>query len=247
MLYMILYGEKGQRMDNNFGLKDKFDFREVNINYTRGVPLVPDLYLYCCLLDDFIAPAIEMMEEENLLNGFHFINHNGIDLRLSSLDWEKNKDRVEEILKIYGTFLTVPNLTSQEYRLHPYGDLNNDLVGIVAANFLETVSRCVLAEVRADGKASRFKLSHYLNNLYGFWNANEALSYLITGEYQAVVSLIHKQMNLKQFQQLMKTHRKKMKKMLKTSRSRKLHKFIGMGRDGVVWFLNKSGISKQLE
>jgi len=228
---------------NKFGLKDKFDFMEVTVGRINAADIQYSFSVYVDILRNKIAPAIEALEKDELIDGFHFISHEGVDLRLSCPNWKLSEIyKIKKILKLNGI----------DGDLHPYNDLNGSLDSIVKANFLETVSRCVLAEVLAEGKSSRENLSHYLNNQYGVWNIDEAIDHFHRGQLQIVISLFHQQISVDIFKDLMKLHKKKIKGLLKASRTRKLSERIGSShinserKEGVNWFLKKAGIKANI-
>jgi len=74
------------------GLKSSYLFKETHIPTSREIH---DIHR---LLKQFVAPAIRDLESKKLINGFHHIVHEKIDLRLSSHDWIQHESSIREVL-----------------------------------------------------------------------------------------------------------------------------------------------------
>jgi len=80
------------RKMSDYGLKKSYKFKEIYIPLDK----IDDFYNKVATQ---ITPTIIELETLDLINGFHFILHQAIDLRLSCNDWNKNEKKIKEILK----------------------------------------------------------------------------------------------------------------------------------------------------
>ena len=171
-----------------YGLNKDYDFREIHISTTSDISEVHEKIL------KNISPAIIDLEKAGLINGYHFILHAQIDMRLSSDSWDKKEIKIKEILRKHGL--------SDD--LTPWGPMSPDRYGgetgvLLCYNNLEMNSRLIsaLVELRDktgddNAKALQERLicnqwSHYLYIQYGITNDkqigvefNNALGWLET-------------------------------------------------------------------
>ena len=75
------------------GLKTSYCFKEAHI------PTSHERYDIHKKLRELIAPTIRDLESRGLINGFHHIVHDFIDLRLSCDDWGRDEARIKEVLQ----------------------------------------------------------------------------------------------------------------------------------------------------
>ncbi|MBA7490747.1 hypothetical protein ES702_01290 [subsurface metagenome] len=79
----------------DYGLKESYDFKEIHVPTSHELADVHDKIFNC------ISPAIIELESLKLINGFHFILHEKIDLRISAENWNKNEKGIKKILRKY--------------------------------------------------------------------------------------------------------------------------------------------------
>lgn len=168
-----------------FGFKTGYNFRQTQIDVDEeaknaGMPLadldqLPDVLHF--VIKTKILPAILELEHRELINGFYFIMHEKLDLRLSCDSWEEKMQGIRIVLTNYGI---PPEL------VHYSGLISDDFTSLDANN-LEMNSRFVLAYLsiwdRA-GQEDRNQMSravparwiHYLYNQFGYLNLVEGIS-----------------------------------------------------------------------
>ena len=164
-----------------------------------------------------IVPLLVELEERKLINGFHFIIHENIDLRLSCEDWSGRKgDKIVDVLRK----VDLPYSFDRWSGLDP--DLYGGEPGVASCyNNLESNSRLIIGLLRADyeedknpvkaqrevfrRKRQSFITSqwpHYLRSQYGIDNELEAMvdfvnfwswtkSLFKASKKRAVVCVIH--------------------------------------------------------
>jgi hypothetical protein len=124
-----------------------------------------------------VLPAILELDHRELINGFYFIMHEKLDLRLSCDSWEEKEKDIRVVLTNNGIS---PELV-------PYGGPITDDFTNLDANNLEMNSRFVLAYLSIWDRANeedRSQMSravparwiHYLYNQFGYLNLVEAVS-----------------------------------------------------------------------
>ena len=124
-----------------------------------------------------VLPAILELEHRELINGFYFIMHEKLDLRLSCDSWEEKEQEIRTVLTNNGIS---PELVH-------YKGLKDDDFENLDDNNLEMNSRFVLAYLPIWERASeeeRNQMSravparwiHYLYNQFGYPNLAEAIS-----------------------------------------------------------------------
>ena len=168
-----------------FGFKTRYNFRQTQIDVDEeaknaGMSLVgvDDLAgVLHFVIRTKILPAIMELEHRELINGFYFIMHEKLDLRLSCNSWEEKEQDIRIVLTKRGIS---PELVH-------YKGLKDDDFKNLDDNNLEMNSRFVLAYLciwdRA-GEEDRNQMSravpgrwiHYLYNQFGYINLVEAIS-----------------------------------------------------------------------
>ena len=123
----------------NIGFKSQFKFKETHIE----LQTLSHEEIKKQLLEK-VYPAIMGLNKEGLINSFHFLNHRDpsyrIDLRISSLDWGKNEQRITEILN--KNSITTP---LKNFELHVDRNTTIDRGGeLIFCNILEQESKAVL-------------------------------------------------------------------------------------------------------
>ena len=160
-----------------FGLKSSYLFKQTHIP-TSDVR--HDIYQ---VLKESVAPAIRDLESKKLTNGFHYIVHEKIDLRLSSHDWPKYEASIREVLAAHSispdleVFKDCVEMPPQNY---------GGTTGVLLCyNNLEFNSRLCLALIElmyeTDDKTLRQKQEelchhqwvHYLYNQGGYLNFDQ--------------------------------------------------------------------------
>lgn len=222
----------------NFGLKRGYNFREVKIPCGTG----KEDYLRILLYE--VGPAIEQLEDRKLINGFHFIRHDDFDLRISSADWSK-KPEIQEVLITFGIDGSL---------LTTYCDLEDDLYGVITSNFLEIISRSILISLFNGRRASkerslldlRTNQNHYMSNLFGLTNWEEALDHFRDGKHQSAVALCFNQISLFEFQQEIISLRKDLRSMLRETKKIKWQssEVEDKRRERVIFIMQKVLLSK---
>jgi len=168
-----------------FGFKTRYHFRQTQIDVDEeaknaGMSLA-DLdqlpNLLHIVIRTKILPAILELEHRGLINGFYFIMHEKLDLRLSCDSWEEK----EQDIRIVLTNNAIPP------ELVHYKGLKEDDFENLDDNNLEINSRFVLAYLSIWDRASqedRNQMSrsvparwiHYLYNQFGYTNFAEGIS-----------------------------------------------------------------------
>ena len=168
-----------------FGFKTRYHFRQTQIDVDEEAKNA-GMSLAC--LDELsgvlhfvirtkILPAILELEHREMINGFYFIMHEKLDLRLSCDSWEEKEQEIRTVLAINGIS---PELVH-------YSGLKDDDLKNLDDNNLEMNSRFVLAYLSIWDRASqedRSQMSravpsrwiHYLYNQFGYINLVEAIS-----------------------------------------------------------------------
>jgi hypothetical protein len=124
-----------------------------------------------------VMPAILELERRELINGFYFIMHEKLDLRLSCDSWEKKEQDIRVVLANHGIS---PELAH-------YKGLKEDDFKNLDDNNLEMNSRLVLAYLAIWERASQEERNHmsraaparwihYLYNQFGYANLLEGIS-----------------------------------------------------------------------
>jgi hypothetical protein len=175
---------KAASVIEQFGFKTQYNFRQTQIDVNAeaknagmslaSVDELPDVLHF--VIRTKVLPAILELERRELINGFYFIMHEKLDLRLSCDSWEKKEQDIRTVL--------TRNSISPE--LVFYSGLTEDDFRNLDDNDLEVNSRFVLAYLaiwdRA-GQEERHQMSravparwiHYLYNQFGYINLAEAI------------------------------------------------------------------------
>jgi hypothetical protein len=74
------------------GLKSRYVFKETHLDTSHEIDDIR------AKLRRFVAPAIRDLESQKLINGFHYIVHASIDLRISSSDWAQQLPGIRGVL-----------------------------------------------------------------------------------------------------------------------------------------------------
>ena len=152
------------------GLKEKWNFKEVHIPVLKSNAHI--------IILEVVLPVIEELEGKNLINGFHFIFHDDLDLRLSSVNWRSSKKAIQKILKEYD----LPDT------LEDWGPLPPRMYGgkwgeILCYNNLEFNSRLILGLLQArDCAESAITRDQLYMLLYSQWNHYLFFQYGINDE-----------------------------------------------------------------
>ena len=168
-----------------FGFKTRYNFRQTQIDVDEeaksagmSLTVVDELSgVLHFVIRTKVLPAILELEHRGLINGFYFIMHEKLDLRLSCDSWEQKEQDIRMVLTNHGIS---PELVH-------YSGLKQDDFNNLDDNNLEMNSRFVLAYLaiwdRA-GEEERNRMSravpgrwvHYLYNQFGYINLVEAIS-----------------------------------------------------------------------
>jgi len=168
-----------------FGFKTRYHFRQTQIDVDEeaknagmslaGVDELPEVLHF--VIRTKVLPAILDLEHRELINGFYFIIHEKLDLRLSCDSWEEKEQDIRMVLTNNGIS---PELVH-------YKGLKHDDFKNLDDNNLEMNSRFVLAYLSIWDRANqedRNQMSravpgrwiHYLYNQFGYINLVEAIS-----------------------------------------------------------------------
>ena len=166
-------------------MEDKiFSFKEVNIqkNLKEGSrdEIIENHLEY---VFNKISPAIDELLDKDLITYFHFINHNGIDLRLSCDNWEEKEDSIKVILSNNGI--------STDLKLWE-GQVSVDKVDLFVLYCISSTIFIYLKEkgICADCVATRSSLwTHYVYNLFGITNSSESAETFLHSLNQLEVAL----------------------------------------------------------
>ena len=157
------------------GLKSSYIFREARISL--------DGEKIHTLLKDRVGPAVRELESSKLINGFHYIIHKDIDLRISSDAWPQYLCQIQKVL---ATFSIPPELREWKDGMEMPPEKYGGPTGVLLCyNNLEFNSRLCLALIElmseakdAAAQQSLMKLCphqwvHYLCNQFGYLNLDQ--------------------------------------------------------------------------
>lgn len=158
------------------GLKTNYDFKETRISTSHEKDDVRRQ------LRQIIAPAIRALELERLIDGFHHIVHEHIDLRLSCGDWSQQGYRIREVLAKHSI---PPDL--KDWGPMPYERYGGKIGVLLCYNNLEFNSRLCLALAELMGETDDettqqmqemlcpHQWVHYLCNQFGYNNLHQIM------------------------------------------------------------------------
>jgi hypothetical protein len=146
------------------------------------VPTAPKMQDIRQVLVTVVAPAIRELEAKGLLDGFHYITHADIDIRLSCNDWPAKESAIQQVLEQYSiasNLVDWKGLSPDEY--------GGELGVILCYNNLEFNSRLCLPLLESIHEAAQQdnplrdqldRLSphqwvHYLANQTGYGNMEQ--------------------------------------------------------------------------
>ncbi len=156
------------------GLKSLYIFKETHIQTSRERL---DIHQK---LRQIVAPAIRDLESQRLINGFHHIIHEDIDLRLSCNDWHQYEPKIKEILTLH----SIPS-DLRDWVLMPPERYGGKTGILLCYNNLEFNSRLSLAIVelmdetdygsirQAQESLCPHQWVHYLCNQFGYLNFDQ--------------------------------------------------------------------------
>ena len=124
---------------SEYGLKELYDFREVNITTTYEVDDIHRIII------DYISPVIIELESCGIINGFHFILLEDLLLRLSTESWDKNESNIKRILTKHSLSDKLKN-----WDLSPPENHGGTVGVILSYNNLEYNSRLIMALLDAE-------------------------------------------------------------------------------------------------
>lgn len=160
---------------SRFGLKGDYDFREIKISISGDINDLSEKLL------NVVAPAIHELESAGLINGYHFIPHGQLDLRISCTDWIKNEKMIQEVLERH----QVPNELGEKWILKEADHYGGNQGVLLCYNNLEFNSRLCLAlfelinDTTNDQMRQTFKSRypgqwiHYLYIQCGYYNPQQ--------------------------------------------------------------------------
>lgn len=159
------------------GLRPSYVFKQTHI------PWAPDQGRIRLLLKDAIAPVIRDLESRRLIDGFHYIVHEQIDLRLSCHDWPQHEANIRHILKVHSVSADLRDYDDRvEMPPEKYGGETGVLL---CFNNLEFNSRLCLALIElmsgTNDRTARQCLAslcphqwvHYLCNQFAVLNSDQ--------------------------------------------------------------------------
>jgi hypothetical protein len=155
----------------SLSLKTSYSFKEARI------PVSHDRNSIHERLRQTVAPAIRDLESQRLINGFHHIIHENIDLRLSCDEWPNKEPAIKDVLALHG----IPT------ELRAWGPMPSERYGgelgvLLCYNNLEYNSRLTLALVELiaathddtllhwQDRLCPHQWVHYLCNQFGYLN-----------------------------------------------------------------------------
>ena len=156
-----------------YGLKSKYTFKNTYIRTSRSRD---DIHQK---LRQIVAPAIRDLESRGLINGFHYLVHEHIDLRLSCADWDQHESKIKQVLKDH----SIPtDLVDWEFKPEGCG---GETGAVLSCNNLEFNSRLCLALLELINETDDQRIRqeqeklcphywvHYLCNQFGYLNLNQ--------------------------------------------------------------------------
>lgn len=156
------------------GLRSSYTFKETHVSTTRDRHDVQEQ------LRRVIAPVVRQLESRRLIDGFHYIVHQQIDLRLSCNDWHDCEAPIRGVLSDHG----IPSDLT-DWALQPPEDYGGEIGILLCYNNLEYNSRLCLAlaeliaetqdeviRTRQEGLCPHQWL-HYLCNQFGYLNLDQ--------------------------------------------------------------------------
>jgi hypothetical protein len=157
------------------GLKSSYAFKETH------VPSSLEGEKIRATLKDIVSPTIRDLESRQLINGFHYIVHSDVDIRISSSNWPQHLPAIKEVLENHSV---PPDLNDWQMAPDNYGGE----IGVqLCYNNLEFNSRLCLALVQlmseTDNPAIDRNLAklcphqwvHYLCNQFGYLNRDQII------------------------------------------------------------------------
>jgi len=158
-------------MTTDYGLKESYNFKEIKIKSGIKIEELHKDIIYK------IAPAIIHLEENGLINGFHFIWHEKIDLRISSNNWDETEEEIKIRLEEFGLPSDFKDWSMSTERY--FGDIGV----LLCYNSLEFNSRIILQllQEKFDENNDRIinlyasQLPHYHFIQFGWDNITEAI------------------------------------------------------------------------
>ena len=142
----------------DYGLKESYNFKEIHVPTTQDLDDIHDK-----VVTD-ISPAIIELETSKLINGFFFISHKAIDVRLSSNNWKKNEKKIREILRKHKLSDDLKNCEPL-----PPEDYGGDIGVILCYNNLEFNSRLIMALLDAQKLTDDMNMKRQLEGLLHQW------------------------------------------------------------------------------
>lgn len=155
------------------GLKSFYNFKETCIPTSREIS---DIHQK---LRQIVTPTIIELESKKLINGFHYLIHHDIDLRLSCNDWNRHESSIKKILAEHSVATELTN-----WAMPP--ETSGGEIGVfLCYNNLEFNSRLSLALIGLINKTSDKSIRqaqenlcphqwvHYLCNQFGYLNLDQ--------------------------------------------------------------------------
>lgn len=179
-------------MIDKLGFKTEYYFKETQI------PVIPFTKTHFEeQIRKRVTPAILELESGDLINGFYFLMHQHIDLRLSSDSWDEKQAKIENILAEKG----IPP------KLRHYKGLRSDDFKNLDDNNLELNSRLMIAyllirdsavaeEQKTFEQQVPFRWVHYLYNQFGYLNLHQAMFEFESALFQLAEALRSGQCNV---------------------------------------------------
>jgi len=158
-----------------YGLRPKYIFKETHIQTSRNRD---DIHQK---LRQIVTPTIRDLESRGLINGFHYLVHTHIDLRLSCADWDQHESKIRQVLKDH----SIPtDLADWEFKPEGYG---GETGAVLSCNNLEFNSRLCLALIELINETDDQRIRqeqeklcphywvHYLCNQFGYLNSGQII------------------------------------------------------------------------
>ncbi len=176
-----------------FGFKTRYQFRQTQIdvdeeakNAGMSLTIVDELSgVLHFVIRTRVLPAILELERRELINGFYFIMHEKLDLRLSCDSWEKKEQDIRMVLTNNGISPKLVHYSGvKDDDFNNLDDNNLEMNSRFVLAYLSIWDRASLEERRQMSRAVPARWIHYLYNQFGYINLVEGINKFDSGFFQ---------------------------------------------------------------
>jgi len=176
--------QAGASVIEQFGFKTRYNFRQTQIDVNeeaRNAGMSLDILdeqarILQLVIRTKILPTVLELERRELINGFYFLMHEKLDLRLSCDSWEEKERAIRLVLADNGisTDLThLSGLTSDDFK--NLDDNNLEMNSRFVLAYLAIWNRSTQEERNEMSRSVPNRWIHYLHNQFGYLNFIEGV------------------------------------------------------------------------